>query len=69
MQLLILDVDHEANDLGRLVALGSGAAPARGGAGGGAALAHSGVGSGPLNPIRCSPTTLGQRGELVSLTL
>jgi hypothetical protein len=34
MQLLILDVDHEANDSGRLVALGSGAAPARGGAGG-----------------------------------
>jgi hypothetical protein len=35
MQLLILDIDHEANSSGRLVAVGGDAAPARGGAGGG----------------------------------
>jgi hypothetical protein len=35
MQLLILDVDHEANGSGWLVAVSGGAAPARGGVGGG----------------------------------
>jgi hypothetical protein len=35
MRLLILDVDHEANGSGRLVAVGGSTALAHGGAGGG----------------------------------
>jgi hypothetical protein len=35
MRLVILDVDHEANGSGWLVAVSGGATPARGGAGGG----------------------------------